>query len=72
MARGTSAIAFIADYDGTISRSYGADAGPRTIVLDPMLRAIATLHGMTTAITRPPCATFCAVYHQLTIPPACR
>ena len=43
LARGTSAIAFIADYDGTISRSYGADAGPRTIVLDPMLRAIANV-----------------------------
>jgi hypothetical protein len=43
LARGTPAIAFIADYDSTISRSYGADARPRTIVLDPMLRAIANV-----------------------------
>jgi predicted 2-oxoglutarate/Fe(II)-dependent dioxygenase YbiX len=43
LARSTSAIAFMADYDGAISRSYGAGAGPRTIVLDPMLRAIANV-----------------------------
>lgn len=39
----TSAISFIADYDGAISRRYGADAMPRTIVLDPMLRAVANI-----------------------------
>ncbi len=39
----TSAIAFIADYDGAISRHYGAGAMPRTIVLDPMLRAVANI-----------------------------
>jgi len=34
---------FIADYDGAISRQYGAQEMPRTIVLDPMLRAIANI-----------------------------
>ncbi len=43
LAGSTSAIAFIADYDGAISRLYGAGAGPRTIVLDPMLHAIANV-----------------------------
>jgi predicted 2-oxoglutarate/Fe(II)-dependent dioxygenase YbiX/peroxiredoxin len=38
-----SAISFIADYDGAISRSFGAAASPRTIVLDPMLRAVADI-----------------------------
>jgi predicted 2-oxoglutarate/Fe(II)-dependent dioxygenase YbiX len=37
------AVSFIADYDGAISRSYGAGETPRTIVLDPMLRAIADI-----------------------------
>jgi predicted 2-oxoglutarate/Fe(II)-dependent dioxygenase YbiX/peroxiredoxin len=35
------ALSFLADYDGAISRAYGAAAMPRTIVLDPMLRAVA-------------------------------
>jgi predicted 2-oxoglutarate/Fe(II)-dependent dioxygenase YbiX/peroxiredoxin len=35
------ALSFIADYDGAISRAYGAAAMPRTVVLDPMLRAVA-------------------------------
>jgi len=39
----TSAISFIADYDGAISRRYGAAATPRTVVLDPMLRAVADI-----------------------------
>lgn len=39
----TSAISFLADYDGAISRRYGAGAMPRTIVLDPMLRAVANI-----------------------------
>jgi predicted 2-oxoglutarate/Fe(II)-dependent dioxygenase YbiX/peroxiredoxin len=39
----TPAVSFIADYDGAISRSYGAAEMPRTIVLDPMLRAIADI-----------------------------
>jgi len=39
----TPEIGFIADYDGAISRSYGATNMPRTIVLDPMLRAIADI-----------------------------
>ncbi len=34
---------FIADYDGAISRRFGAAATPRTIVLDPMLRAVADI-----------------------------
>ncbi len=42
LARTTPAISFVADYDGAISRAFGA-ATPRTIVLDPMLRAIANI-----------------------------
>jgi predicted 2-oxoglutarate/Fe(II)-dependent dioxygenase YbiX/peroxiredoxin len=38
-----SAISFIADYDGAVSRRYGAAEQPRTVVLDPMLRAIADI-----------------------------
>jgi hypothetical protein len=34
---------FLADYDGEISRLFGADEMPRTIVLDPMLRAVADI-----------------------------
>src|ERR1700679_3818408 len=34
---------FIADYDGSISARYGARGAPRTIVLDPMLRAVADI-----------------------------
>jgi predicted 2-oxoglutarate/Fe(II)-dependent dioxygenase YbiX/peroxiredoxin len=37
------AVSFIADYDGAISRSFGAAEMPRTIVLDPMLRAVANV-----------------------------
>jgi len=36
-------LAFLADYDGAISRAFGASGMPRTIVLDPMLRAIADI-----------------------------
>jgi predicted 2-oxoglutarate/Fe(II)-dependent dioxygenase YbiX/peroxiredoxin len=43
IALNTFAISFIEDYDGAISRSYGAMDAPRTIVLDPMLRAIADI-----------------------------
>jgi predicted 2-oxoglutarate/Fe(II)-dependent dioxygenase YbiX len=39
----TSAIAFIADYDGVVSRCFGATDMPRTIVLDPLLRAVANI-----------------------------
>jgi peroxiredoxin len=39
----TSAVSFIADYDGAISRQFGAGQMPRTIVLDPMLRAVADI-----------------------------
>jgi predicted 2-oxoglutarate/Fe(II)-dependent dioxygenase YbiX len=39
----TPAISFIADYDGAISRTFGATDMPRTIVLDPMLRAVANI-----------------------------
>src|SRR5215831_4807771 len=35
------ALSFLADYDGAIGRAYGAAAMPRTIILDPMLRAVA-------------------------------
>jgi peroxiredoxin len=35
-----NALFFLADYDGAISRAFGALAMPRTVVLDPMLRAV--------------------------------
>jgi predicted 2-oxoglutarate/Fe(II)-dependent dioxygenase YbiX/peroxiredoxin len=35
------ALSFLADYDGAISRAYGAAAMPHTVILDPMLRAVA-------------------------------
>lgn len=37
------AVSFLADYDQQLSRSYGAAEMRRTIVLDPMLRAIADI-----------------------------
>ncbi len=37
------ALNFLADYDGTLSAAYGALGAPRTVVLDPMLRAIADI-----------------------------
>ena len=43
LARTSAAASFLADYDGSISRAYGATDMPRTIVLDPMLRAIADI-----------------------------
>jgi peroxiredoxin len=42
-AIGSNALFFVADYDGAISRSFGAAEMPRTIVLDPMLRAVADI-----------------------------
>jgi predicted 2-oxoglutarate/Fe(II)-dependent dioxygenase YbiX/peroxiredoxin len=39
----SNALSFLADYDGAISRAFGASETPRTIVLDPMLRAIADI-----------------------------
>ena len=41
--RSTAASAFIADYDGAVSRAFGAAEMPRTIVLDPMLHAVADI-----------------------------
>jgi predicted 2-oxoglutarate/Fe(II)-dependent dioxygenase YbiX/peroxiredoxin len=38
-----NALFFLADYDGVISGAFGALAMPRTVVLDPMLRAIADI-----------------------------
>jgi predicted 2-oxoglutarate/Fe(II)-dependent dioxygenase YbiX/peroxiredoxin len=38
-----STLSFLADHDGAISRMYGAGEVPRTIILDPMLRAIADI-----------------------------
>ncbi|HEV8026817.1 MAG TPA: 2OG-Fe(II) oxygenase [Stellaceae bacterium] len=37
------ALAFIADYDGAITRSFGAELMRRSVVLDPMQRAIADI-----------------------------
>ena len=39
----SNALFLLADDDGAISRSFGAAAMPRTIVLDPMLRAVADI-----------------------------
>jgi predicted 2-oxoglutarate/Fe(II)-dependent dioxygenase YbiX/peroxiredoxin len=39
----SAAVSFLADYDGGISRAFGAAEMPRTIVLDPMLRAVANV-----------------------------
>ena len=39
----TPEVGFIADYDKAISRAFGAADMPRTIVLDPMLRAVANI-----------------------------
>lgn len=36
-------LILLADYDGAISRSFGALETPRTVVLDPMLRAVADI-----------------------------
>jgi len=36
-------VFFLADYDGAISRTFGAHEMPRTVVLDPMLRAVADI-----------------------------
>jgi predicted 2-oxoglutarate/Fe(II)-dependent dioxygenase YbiX/peroxiredoxin len=36
-------LSFIADFDGALSRTFGAFDMPRTIVLDPMLRAVANI-----------------------------
>jgi predicted 2-oxoglutarate/Fe(II)-dependent dioxygenase YbiX/peroxiredoxin len=43
IALSNHAVSFIADYDGAISALYGAAGAPRTIVLDPMLRAVANV-----------------------------
>jgi peroxiredoxin len=40
---GNPAVSFLADYDRALSRSYGALETSRTVVLDPMLRAIANI-----------------------------
>jgi predicted 2-oxoglutarate/Fe(II)-dependent dioxygenase YbiX/peroxiredoxin len=42
-AIGSSALVFVTDADGAISRAYGAHNRPRTVVLDPMLRAVADI-----------------------------
>jgi peroxiredoxin len=39
----TRALSFLADYDGAISRTYGAAEMPRTVILDPMMRAVANI-----------------------------
>jgi peroxiredoxin len=40
---GTNAFAALADYDGAITAAFGATDMPRTVILDPMLRAIANI-----------------------------
>jgi predicted 2-oxoglutarate/Fe(II)-dependent dioxygenase YbiX/peroxiredoxin len=39
----SNGLFFLADYDGEISRAFGASEMPRTVVLDPMLRSIADI-----------------------------
>jgi predicted 2-oxoglutarate/Fe(II)-dependent dioxygenase YbiX/peroxiredoxin len=39
----TNTLSFLADHDGSVSRAFGAGAMPRTVILDPMLRAIADI-----------------------------
>ncbi len=39
----SNGLFFLADYDGAISRAFGASEMPRTVVLDPMLRSIADI-----------------------------
>jgi predicted 2-oxoglutarate/Fe(II)-dependent dioxygenase YbiX/peroxiredoxin len=36
-------LSFLADHDGAITRQFGAAQMPRTIILDPMLRAVADI-----------------------------
>jgi len=43
LAMSSPVLRFISDYDGAIGGFYGADEMPRTIALDPMLRAIADI-----------------------------
>ncbi len=44
IAQGTGpALNFLADYDGAVTRTYGADVTSRTVVLDPMMRAVANV-----------------------------
>ncbi len=43
LRRSGAATAFLADYDGAIARTFGAADMPRTVVLDPMLRAVANI-----------------------------
>jgi len=40
---GTDAFAVLVDHDGAITRAFGASDMPRTVILDPMLRAIANI-----------------------------
>jgi peroxiredoxin len=40
---GNPALGFLADYDGAVSRMYGAMGSPRSIVVDPMLRAVTNI-----------------------------
>jgi predicted 2-oxoglutarate/Fe(II)-dependent dioxygenase YbiX len=42
-AMSNHALSFLADYDGKVTRAYGAHEMPRTIILDPMMRAIANI-----------------------------
>ena len=39
----SNSLLFLADYDGAISRSFGADDVLRTVILDPMLRTVADI-----------------------------
>ena len=39
----SATVNFVADYEGSLSALYGARGAPRTIVVDPMLRAVADI-----------------------------
>ena len=50
----TPTLRVVADFDGAVARLYGAQETPRTIILDPMLRAVAIVpwdHGAGHAAT---------------------
>jgi predicted 2-oxoglutarate/Fe(II)-dependent dioxygenase YbiX/peroxiredoxin len=39
----SSTLSFLADHDGVVSHSFGAEGMPRTVILDSMLRAVADI-----------------------------
>ena len=67
LARTSAAVSFLADYDGAISRAFGAAAMPRTIVLDPSCGPLPASASITPTATRRPCAMCSRACRQWTI-----